>query len=84
MSEAPDLLNSNPPRLTREQAAIIGAYTGIACGDFGDVHRVVEQALGHPVWTHQMADKKLWEDVREKIKPQFVALCATQEAPHAD
>ena len=33
------------PRLTREQAAIIGAYTGICCGPFSDIHALAEALL---------------------------------------
>jgi hypothetical protein len=63
-------------RLTREQAAIIGAFTGISCGPFSDVHATIERVLGRPVWTHEMAAKELWDDVRERIKPEFLAIAA--------
>lgn len=64
------------PRLTREQAAIIGVYTGVTCGPFTDVHQKIEQVLGRPVWTHEMADKYLWQDVKARIKEEFLAICA--------
>lgn len=63
-------------KLTREQAAIIGAYTGIMCGPFGDVHAAIERVMGRPVWTHEMASSELMSEVRERIKPEFLALCA--------
>lgn len=62
-------------RLTKEQAAIIGTYTGISCGPFGDIHEYIEKILGHPVWTHQLVDPVLLEKVKEKSKPDFLALC---------
>ena len=62
-------------RLTREQAAIVGAFTGIACGPFSDIHKTVERVLGCPVLTHEMARKALWDEVKEKIKPEFLAIC---------
>lgn len=34
------------PRLTRRQAAIIGAYTGITCGPFSDIHEYVDSLPG--------------------------------------
>lgn len=67
-------------KLTKEQAAIIGAYTGIACGPFSDIHGLVEKTLGRPVFTHEFASsfggsEELMAEVREKIKPDFLALC---------
>jgi len=66
-------------RITREQAAIIGAFTGISCGPFEDIHGLIERVLHRPVWTHEMADKDLWAQVKELIKPEYLAICATRE-----
>ena len=63
-------------RLTREQAAIIGAFTGICAGPFEDVHEYAEKKLGRPIWTHQFADKQLWADLRAASKEDFMALSA--------
>jgi hypothetical protein len=62
-------------RLTKEQAAVIGAFTGIACGPFSDIHEYVEKLLGRPVWTHQFASHELHEEIREKAREDFLALC---------
>ena len=69
-------------RLTREQAAIIGAFTGVSCGPFEDVHETVERVLGRPVFTHEMANKDVWREVKEKIKPEFLSICAIKENNH--
>ncbi|MFI3902623.1 hypothetical protein [Ochrobactrum sp. S1502_03] len=45
------------PKLTKEQAAIVGAYTGIAAGPFDAIHEYAEKVMGHPVWSHQFGDK---------------------------
>jgi hypothetical protein len=68
---------STPP-LTKEQAAIIGLYTGITAGPFSDVHALAEKTLGRPIWTHQFASEELCKELREKIKPEFLAICATE------
>ena len=70
-------LSATPPvdRLTKEQAAIIGAYTGITCGPFSVIHEYAEKVLGRPVWTHEFADKKLMEKLREAAKVNFFSLC---------
>lgn len=68
------------PRLTRRQAAIIGAYTAFLCGPFVDVHRYIEEVIGRPVWTHELADRGMWEEIREAAKEDFIALCHRKEA----
>jgi len=65
----------NPPRLTKEQAAIIGAYTGFSAGPFADIQEYAERVFGRPIWTHEFADKALSEELRAKAKPDFLALC---------
>ena len=64
-------------RLTSEQAAIVGAFTGYLCGPFSDMHAYIERIMERPVWTHEMADKAVMEKIREAAKPDFLALCAT-------
>jgi hypothetical protein len=66
-------------RLTREQAAIIGAFTGILCGPFEDVHGAFERVLNRPVFTHEMANKDLWAEVKKLIEPEYLAICAIEE-----
>jgi hypothetical protein len=66
-------------RLTKEQAAIIGAYTGVLCGDFSDLLELIERVMGRPVRTHEMADKEFMEKLREAVKPEFMSICAVRE-----
>ena len=63
------------PKLTREQAAIIGVFTGISCGPFSDVHKKAEELLGRPVLTHEMGNPEIWEELKQKMKPEFLAIC---------
>jgi len=67
-------------RLTKEQAAIIGAYTGICCGEFSDLHAKIEEVMGRPVFTHEMGDKEFMAEVRKAVKPEFLAICAARAA----
>lgn len=66
---------TKPPKLTKEQAAIIGVYTGVSCGPFSDIYEKIEQILGRPVFTHEMESKELWEEAKEKIKQEFLDIC---------
>lgn len=66
-------------KLTKEQAAIIGLYTGITCGPFSDIHELAEKLIGHPVFTHQFADRIMVEKLKELVRPDFLALCRDME-----
>ena len=75
-----DALDAQPvPRmskLTRDQAAIIGLYTGVSAGPFEDVQKLAEDLLERPVFTHELANQDLCEKLKELVKPQFIQLCA--------
>jgi len=48
--------------MTKREAAIISAYTGILIGDFNDMHKYIEEIAGRAVFTHELPD------VRNKLK----------------
>ena len=62
-------------RLTREQAAIIGAYTGFLAGPFGDVHELAEQRLGRPIWAHEFANPDVVEQLKVAVTDDFLSSC---------
>lgn len=61
--------------MTQQERLVVSAYTGYLMTDWGLLHRFIEERLGRPVWTHEFADEKLLEEIRAKIKPEFLALC---------
>ena len=63
-------------KLTREQAAIIGLYTGILCGQFSDVHELAEKIHGGPIRALNIANNEFVEELQQKVKPQFLEICA--------
>ena len=63
-----------PERLTKEQAAIIGAYTGILAGDFSDLHKYIERLLGRPVYTHEMVREVVMEEIKNKSREDFMSI----------
>jgi hypothetical protein len=65
-------------KLTREQAAVISAYTGFLAGPFSDMHEYAERILGYPVFTHQFASEELTETLQQKAKMDFLSLCADE------
>lgn len=60
-------------QLTKEQAAIIGLYTGVTCGPFEDIHELAEKLMDRPVWTHEFPG--LREELKERAKPLFLGIC---------
>jgi len=66
-------------RLTPEQAAILGAYTGIALGPFADIHAYAERVLGRPILTHEFGGADVWAELRVATHPDLMALCGPIE-----
>lgn len=48
--------------------AILSAYTGFLLGDFAEMHEYIEKVMDRPVFTHELADKDMQDQIREKIK----------------
>lgn len=63
-------------RLTREQAAIIGAYTGYLCGPLEDLHGYVEKKVGRPVYTHELVSLGASGKLKELARQDFIFLVA--------
>ena len=63
-------------RLTSEQAAVIGAFTGMLAGPFSDMHEYVEKIMGRPVFTHEMGNDAVAAEIKEKAKADFLAIVA--------
>lgn len=66
--------------MTKQEKIIVSAYTGFLMCGFSDLHKFIQDTLGRPVWTHELASAQVQEEIREKVKPLFLALCKTEEA----
>lgn len=60
--------------MTKNEAAIISAYTVKMIGNFSDMHEYVEKIFGHPVYTHQFADKDFVQKVKDLSYNDFIQL----------
>lgn len=65
--------------MTKEEKLIVSTYTGFLMCNWNDVHEFIADTLGRPVWTHELADDKVKEEVRLRLKPRFLAICAARE-----
>lgn len=61
--------------MTHKERVIISAYTGYLMTDFNDVHKYIEDKLGRPIWTHELANPDVCDEIKEKSKDDFLKLC---------
>jgi hypothetical protein len=60
--------------MTKREAAIISAYTGIMLGKFSDMHAYIEEILDRPVWTYELGNPVTVNEIHEKSKKDFLLL----------
>lgn len=58
--------------MTKKEAAIVSAYTGILIGEFSDLHEYIEKILDRPVFTHELANKVVIAEIEEKSRQDFI------------
>ena len=61
--------------MTKREGAIIGAFTGCLIGDFSDLHKYVEEIMGRPVFTHEMASENISSEIKKQATSDFMAIC---------
>lgn len=61
-------------RMTKNEAAIISAFTGKMIGKFSDMHEYVEKLFGHPVFTHMFANEDFVQKVKDLSYNDFIQL----------
>lgn len=54
--------------MTHKEAIAISAYTGYCFVPFDEVHQFIEEVLGRPVFTHELARNDIWDDIRKTCK----------------
>lgn len=59
---------------TFQLADVLTLTTGRLLTDFHKLHELAEHIAGHPIWTHEFADKKLCDRLRERVFEQYPAL----------
>lgn len=60
--------------MTKDEAAIVSAYTGYLLGSFDTMHAYIEKVMGRPVWTRDLGCKAFSEALRKASKADFIAL----------
>lgn len=73
---------SSEQKLTRRQAAIIGAFTGVCCGPFEDIHAYVDSLPGFKgIMSHNFADKDTVAKIEKAAHADFLAICPSRSDP---
>ena len=65
--------------MTKREAAIVSSYTGYLIGDIDDWHKYVQEILGRPVYTHELAFKGIQDEIHDKSKDDFCNIKITAE-----
>jgi hypothetical protein len=60
--------------ISRREAAIITAYTGITLGDFDAFFEYASEKTGRSFGSGEMASKMWWERLHELSRTDFLAL----------
>lgn len=64
--------------MTDRERAIVMAYTGVCMLGGRSLlvfYEYLEEIMGRPVWTHELANKSVEEEIKAKSKADFIALC---------
>lgn len=64
--------------MTKRECAVVMAYTGVVMltGDnLAVYYNYVKGLIGRPIWTHELADRTMMDEIKERAKPDFLALC---------
>jgi len=73
--------------MTDREKAIVMAHTGICMltGEkYGVFHKYIEDILGRPVYTHELAIQSISDEIKEKSRDDFIKLCMEEQEPCSD
>ncbi len=60
--------------MTKREAAILSAFTGLLIGSFLDMHKYIEEIMRRPVFTHELANEEIVAEIKEKSRHDFMKL----------
>lgn len=66
-------------RMTTAEKIVVSAYTGYLMCDFDLMHQYIEKVMGRPVYVHELDSEAFNHELMEKVKPDFLKICAGEE-----
>lgn len=70
-----------------KERIIIEVYTGFCMTSSEErnaVYEYMQKIMGRPIFTHELAEKSIQEELREKSKADFIGLCEPKPQTKAD
>lgn len=61
--------------MTKRELIVVSAFTGILLCDMVDLHSYIEEKLGRPVWTHELARHDIQAEIKEAARPEMLDIC---------
>ena len=58
--------------MTKREAAVITAYTGVFIGDKAEYYKYINELMGRTVFTHEMS--KLADEIKKRAEKDFMEL----------
>lgn len=65
--------------MTKQEKLIVSAYTEYLMVDFNELQDYLSELLGRPIFTHELADDKVLQEIHAKVTPLFLELCKKGE-----
>ena len=69
--------------MTLRERVIVEAYTGycMTTGEDRDAfNKYVEGIMGRPIFTHELADENIQNEIHDKSKADFIKLCTCNDS----
>lgn len=60
--------------MTKREAAIVSAYTGILIGNFSEMQAYAEDLFGRPIWTHEFGAEHFAGELKELSREDFIRI----------
>lgn len=66
--------------MNKREALVLTAYTGVSfLNNFSDLQEFAEEVLNRPIWTHNLGDPKIVNDLKEAVKDEFMHIVKNVE-----
>lgn len=68
--------------MTLKERVIVESYTGY-CMTTGEereeLYKYIANAMGRPIFSHELADEEIISELHDKVKPDFIRLCRGED-----
>ena len=61
--------------MTLREKQVVSAYTGVLMCRMSELCKYIEELLGRPVYTHELANKEIAEKIKDEAQAEFLQIC---------